>query len=549
LCNDKQEEVTENLYDFLYQWGASRDKPAYLWIDALCIDQHDISERSHQVNIMGQIYTAASQVIIWLGPEDDSTRSAFELMKMISSLTSDEKAALSCHDVSMHNAQPLLDLERWKTLSKFFGRTWFSRAWIIQEAIFASTSIVLCGSHVTTWNVIAEVSHFLATSSWTNFLKDPRYFEDNTNQWHNTPARLAAQRTTWQGSYKDSLIYALIRARPSICQDPRDKVYSQLRLGHADIFPDYHHTISEVYTIAAEHILKQSGSMLLLTCVEGDEFQTPEHGLPSWVPDWSVTKFTGLRITGYRHFNAAGKGEEKRPPKYSISPDKRILDVEAVHMDDIEEVCDNKSRLRANLYGSKFWQLISNLSPTIETIHGVQTREEIVWRTLMTNRGRSSTDYRVHYPAPEEDGRFFRDWVLWRCAEPSEEHTIVPIPPADNNILPTQHEVEQARRTAANDPSYLAQLARQGSPYDLNYSHAMLHRPFRTKRGAFGIGTQSLRKGDSIWIVSGCRVPIIMRRVEGSEHYRLVGGSYTHGLMDGERLGDKNLDFDMVSLE
>jgi hypothetical protein len=218
-------------------------------------------------------------------------------------------------------------------------------------------------------------------------------------------------------------------------------------------------------------------------------------------------------------------------------------------MDDIEEVCDNKSRLRANLYGSKFWQLISNLSPTIETIHGVQTREEIVWRTLMTNRGRSSTDYRVHYPAPEEDGRFFRDWVLWRCAEPSEEHTIVPIPPADNNILPTQHEVEQARRTAANDPSYLAQLARQGSPYDLNYFHAMLHRPFRTKRGAFGIGTQSLRKGDSIWIVSGCRVPIIMRRVEGSEHYRLVGGSYTHGLMDGERLGDKNLDFDMVSLE
>jgi hypothetical protein len=77
----------------------------------------------------------------------------------------------------------------------------------------------------------------------------------------------------------------------------------------------------------------------------------------------------------------------------------------------------------------------------------------------------------------------------------------------------------------------------------------MLQRPFRTKRGAFGIGTQCLRKDDSIWIVFGCRVPIILRRVAGSEHYQLVGGSYTHGLMDGERLEEEGLKFEMVSLE
>lgn len=137
-----------------------------------------------------------------------------------------------------------------------------------------------------------------------------------------------------------------------MCQDPRDRVYSQLRLGHADIFPDYHRTVSEVYTTAAEHILKQSGSTLLFTYVEGDEFQRPEHSLPSWVSDWCMTKFTVLRITGYRHFHAAGRGKEKLPPKYSISHDKRTLSVEAVHMDDIEETCESKSTLRANLYGS-----------------------------------------------------------------------------------------------------------------------------------------------------------------------------------------------------
>jgi len=106
LCNNERENVTENLYDFLYQWGSSHDWSAYLWIDAICIDQHNISERSHQVNIMGQIYTAARQVLIWLGPDYESTSSAFELMGTLVSLTSDGKAALNCHDVSTHNANP-----------------------------------------------------------------------------------------------------------------------------------------------------------------------------------------------------------------------------------------------------------------------------------------------------------------------------------------------------------------------------------------------------------------------------------------------------------
>lgn len=57
------------------------------WIDALCVDQDNVSERSHQVNVMGQIYTAACQVLIWLGPEDESTSSAFELMTALRSLS------------------------------------------------------------------------------------------------------------------------------------------------------------------------------------------------------------------------------------------------------------------------------------------------------------------------------------------------------------------------------------------------------------------------------------------------------------------------------
>jgi hypothetical protein len=44
-------------------------KPGLLWIDALFINQTDIHERSHQVNLMSRIYSEAYLVLIWLHPE------------------------------------------------------------------------------------------------------------------------------------------------------------------------------------------------------------------------------------------------------------------------------------------------------------------------------------------------------------------------------------------------------------------------------------------------------------------------------------------------
>ncbi|KZM25263.1 hypothetical protein ST47_g3592 [Ascochyta rabiei] len=545
LCNGERVEVTENLYDFLCYWASNQEGSSYIWIDALCIDQHNISEQSHQVNIMGQIYSAADRVLVWLGPEDDSVYLAFDIVERLNSLEPQARSALNPHEVTTDHLNLLLDLTRWKALSHLFSRTWFSRAWIIQEAVFARSCTVICGSHTTSWDTLANISRFLATSSWTTFLRNPAVFEDNADQWYNTPARLAAQHKTWKGSHKDGLLYALIRARPSACQDPRDKVYSQLHLGQADIFPDYNLSESEVYINTAMYILERSGSMLLLTCVEGEAFQTPAFCLPSWVPDWSVQKFVGLRMTGYRHFHAA----IRRSPTYSVSRDKRVLDVEAVKLDDIVETSDKKENLRANLHSPTFWHLISRLPSTYATTHGIQSREEVVWRTLTTNRGSVLADCRAQYPAPDGLKYSFRDWILWRYATSLEEPATFPIPSTEHNILPTQDELEDTCKRAANDPAYLTALAHRASLFDLHYSHAMLQRPYRTKKGHFGIGTQCLREGDSVWLVSGCRVPVIFRPIEGSMRHRLVGGSYLHGFMDREALNQEDVNFEMVSLE
>jgi hypothetical protein len=45
-----------------------------LWTDAICINQQDLDERGHQVQLMGSIYRNAHMVIVWLGTDDDKVR-------------------------------------------------------------------------------------------------------------------------------------------------------------------------------------------------------------------------------------------------------------------------------------------------------------------------------------------------------------------------------------------------------------------------------------------------------------------------------------------
>jgi Heterokaryon incompatibility protein (HET) len=68
-------QVTANLDVALRHFRAAegelRDKRPQMrwWIDAICINQSDLDERSQQVQLMGDIYSGASRVVVWLGEE------------------------------------------------------------------------------------------------------------------------------------------------------------------------------------------------------------------------------------------------------------------------------------------------------------------------------------------------------------------------------------------------------------------------------------------------------------------------------------------------
>ncbi|KAF2678266.1 HET-domain-containing protein [Lentithecium fluviatile CBS 122367] len=545
FCNGEEISVMSNLLDFLLHCSGHADPTfqGYWWIDAICINQIDLPERSHQVNLMAEIYKAASRVVIWLGVAEDDTLSAFELIDTLASMPLAERLHLSQRSANLPK------IEYWVALARLFERTWFNRAWVIQEVTFARELTVLCGSHRLAWDRLTVVSQFLATSIWTNFFKSSEFLQSSNGaaRWHNTPARLAATRRTYSSASSDGLLYALIRGRPSVCQDPRDKVYSQLGLGHANIFPSYKVTVAEAYITTAKYILEHTDNLLLLTCVEGEEFQRIQ-GLPSWVPDWSVTEFLGLRVTGYGSFTASGE----RPRKFSVAVEegKHILSVEATRVDEIVEIGETKTEVRQFTHPEKLWNLISKLP---EQYHTGQSREEVVWRVLMTNRESAAKVTSISYPASKSLEPSFRDWILWRysVASMNPQNTPATAYPACTSkagVLPSKEDVLVAVNMSRQDSDFLKDLAHCASLFDVHYSHAMLQRPFRTKQGFFGIATQALRENDGVWVVPGCRVPLIFRKIECSTRYRLIGGSYLHGFMEGEAL-NCSAKFEIVELE
>lgn len=74
--------VTRNLYSALLALREP-DKNRVIWVDALCINQADVRERSHQVQQMGDIYRCAHQVIIWIGEASGNSNVLFRHIRML----------------------------------------------------------------------------------------------------------------------------------------------------------------------------------------------------------------------------------------------------------------------------------------------------------------------------------------------------------------------------------------------------------------------------------------------------------------------------------
>ncbi|KAL2289931.1 hypothetical protein FJTKL_01210 [Diaporthe vaccinii] len=131
-----------------------RDTPIRLWVDAVCINQGDITEKNHQVQQMRNIFSAASETIIWLGPAGGNTSvAAWNLLERHSSWALNDRRERD-HTLPAKLEEDLLSFrgEFRDVEIDVLSRPWFKRLWVFQEAVLSRTLSIQCGYRRISWD-------------------------------------------------------------------------------------------------------------------------------------------------------------------------------------------------------------------------------------------------------------------------------------------------------------------------------------------------------------------------------------------------------------
>ncbi|KAL3959396.1 hypothetical protein ACCO45_007558 [Purpureocillium lilacinum] len=138
------------------------DRIRTIWIDAICINQFDPEEKSVQVRMMGNIYRAAQQVLVWVGSARDDTKLAFKQLDRLANVISTPSNAVE----EIWEEQ---DMGSWiECLNDLIQRPYWSRAWTVQEVVLARDVVIHCGPHTTSFFNLASILVHPATPKYLN---------------------------------------------------------------------------------------------------------------------------------------------------------------------------------------------------------------------------------------------------------------------------------------------------------------------------------------------------------------------------------------------
>ncbi|OSS48751.1 hypothetical protein B5807_06858 [Epicoccum nigrum] len=240
LVNHKNMLIGQNLDGALRHIRCGLTEPATMWVDAICINQHDIEERSSQVLLMKDIYTSAERVLIYLGYEEPS----------------DAEVAAFIRDSEVPNTEGEIH-NLLNHMISFCRRPWFGRLWVAQElALSQRDPRVHVGTLTLPWLQLYDYIVGLDRRLPASFGGHPRLtaFMESTVGVRRL-GRVRAVPTT-------SLSLQAFRSAPALASDPRDKIFGLLGIcafspGQMVMAPDYTKSTTRVFTEATISMLQE----------------------------------------------------------------------------------------------------------------------------------------------------------------------------------------------------------------------------------------------------------------------------------------------------
>ncbi|WYZ42175.1 hypothetical protein EsH8_V_001070 [Colletotrichum jinshuiense] len=552
--------ITPSLQEFLVEFRRRNLKDVhYLWIDALCINQDDLTERGAQVALMGRIFSSCERTIAWLGVEDADSRACAKTFAKIGSIPDDQLDCLTIEEVGYR--LKLVDAE-WFSLARFMNRNWWHRKWTLQETVLPQHIVFWCGKHEFSRSNLLHTISKADTRLWRGVtvpddpLKRrtavPQRVLDSWFVWPNVLWRL--MRLPQLHARIGSLAPHYARFRCS--GDAHDSVYSILSFLGDDVTEqvsvDYTKELADVFT----EYVRAAQLDLFLYDVGGISWRiTP--GLPSWVPDFAAPR----RPVDWTHiggnvYNAGGNDDKTTAnPVVLPSEDPRILVVPGIFVDTITQA-------GGRAVDASTGKCFADALAVLDNLPWAEKSEDIIegfWRTLLSDMTRQ-----IH-PDPETFGPSFTAFLAFYLAKwifisntESEVSMCVKKSIASLSgkshlgLLPSWEQLLNlaarfAERPDAETPVLTEVEMQKLSPY-LEFIREKFDERcfFITEHGRMGIGPDGLKVGTLVCVVKGAKYPFLLD--QGSVgRYKILGPSYVRGIMFGEGLQER--EFERLEIE
>ena len=476
--------VTKNLRKALYQFRDSV-KSVTLWIDALCVNQKDVEEKSAQVMRMTEIYSRADRVRVWLGVADKWSDDALSYLE--------ETLQKDKIEVTEHDDDGI------DSLDMLLRRPWFRRRWVIQEIAFAKNITLFCGAKCLPWKDFAD--------SFVTFLRllptesDVSYIGEDFSRTCANTLIYVSNNIFQRDSKAQRIIHWLVsieallqRLNQFEATDPRDVVYALLALGKdtyasKSIPVDYMKPVWEVYRDVIALIVSQSKSLDIIC----RPWAPLGSGMPSWIQSCSKASFqtnemgvttitnadTLVGETGRSAYRACGNSLSMTASSdFSLLGEaSKVIIADGFIVDEIETCGDvavdgviPRSWLKLGGWNSE----AAGLPP------------DIFWRTLVANRD----DKGDHPPAwyPRICHRVF--------ADADSGHAFTAFSPG---LLKDRY------KDAPMVREFINRL--YATTWNRSFGKTAINE-------APGLFPASTKKGDLICILYGCSVPVVMRRMQ-----------------------------------
>ncbi|KAF9876859.1 hypothetical protein CkaCkLH20_05705 [Colletotrichum karsti] len=478
-CQGLEIDVTANLVQSLRQ-VRYRLEPRHLWVDALCINQRNLPEKAFHVNMMGEIYSHASRVVVCLGDDGhngESAQIAFDVIRDYNRIAAKYMTESRIADGSFWKPKeedggygPVTG-ERLLHAVRIFKKPWFGRVWVLQEVGLAYDVLLAYGNSTIDFTEIMDFAlawcqtgndfeGVYFSSGWISGLFDhvwATYAPNIDFSWYRsshiltTSARNTIQKN--EPKFEDVLFKARHIQKAT---DPRDFVYAFL--GHP--------------------LAKSADGKLL---VEADYTRMEGSCLEA-----SVYAVDEILLCG----DVAG-----------VEPSQEV-DARARN-EDAQRLATETALSHQPSLAEKYWAIME----ATERDSGIAYQDKAFAFASTLLHSCDKDDQR-----PASVAKSFSDFCKTYCP----------------NIQSYLEEHAWLDQWAAAETHFIPFIPRTASSIKGE-------RFFTTKKGYCGTSTPLVKPGDLICIIPSVQTPLVIRRVEETDDaFRIIGSSYVYGMMYGE---------------